>query len=197
MSSTYTNLLDDYSKAREGWHTFCTKRWFRIAAKGFLLTGVCFGSRWPIVPYVIAHFASCFVSTGKVNILKLVKVAFYVRLSRSILRVQRRPKKPSSRFRVFRSPAACLKFCPAWILDSWLCVKYSLVPYGITSQWEWTIRDLAYSSFRDRVSLPTLTSKVVRNGVHDQIHTSSRDLPSRRSQSSFSPRGHWFGSSLL
>jgi hypothetical protein len=42
-----------------------------MPAKGFLFTGGCFGSRWPIVPYVTEHFFSCFVVVGKPNILIL------------------------------------------------------------------------------------------------------------------------------
>ncbi len=49
-------------------HTFWTKLWFRIAAKGFLLTGGCLGSKWPIVPWVTLHLASCFDPAGKSNI---------------------------------------------------------------------------------------------------------------------------------
>jgi hypothetical protein len=44
------------------------KLWFRIAAKGFLLIGGCLGSKWPIVPWVTLHFASCFVPAGKSSI---------------------------------------------------------------------------------------------------------------------------------
>lgn len=49
-------------------HTFWMKLWFRIAAKGFLLIGGCLGSKWPIVPWVTLHFASCFVPAGKSSI---------------------------------------------------------------------------------------------------------------------------------
>jgi hypothetical protein len=48
--------------------TFWTKPWLKIAANGFLFTGGCLGSKWPIVPWVTLHFASFLIPAGKSSI---------------------------------------------------------------------------------------------------------------------------------